>query len=62
VPFFVEQLAVPGLLVGGGSLGFGLFRDLPEVPAALVLAAIAFGVARRLLAPAQAALASAVLG
>lgn len=42
VPLFVEQLAVPGLLVGGGSLGFGLFRDLPDPLAALVLAGVAF--------------------
>ncbi len=27
LPLFVEQLAVPALLTGGGSLGFGLFRD-----------------------------------
>jgi uncharacterized membrane-anchored protein len=43
VPFFVEQLAVPGLLVGGGSLAFGFFRDLPEALASLLLAAIALG-------------------
>ena len=45
VPLFVEQLAVPALLVGGGSLGFGLFRDLPDRGAALVLALIALGIA-----------------
>ena len=45
VPLFVEQLAVPGLLVGGGSLGFGLFRDLPPQMAATVLALLAIGIA-----------------
>lgn len=37
VALFVEQLAVPGLLVGVGTFGFGLFRDLPMQPAALLL-------------------------
>lgn len=41
VALFVEQLAVPALLVGGGSLGFGLFRDLPDRAAALALALVA---------------------
>jgi uncharacterized membrane-anchored protein len=41
LPLFVEQLAVPALLVGGGSLGFGLFRDLPLQGAAAVLALLA---------------------
>ena len=45
VPLFVEQLAVPALLVAGGSLAFGLFRDLPSQGAAAVLAALALGVA-----------------
>ena len=45
VALFVEQLAVPALLVGGGALGFGLFRDLPDRFACAVLAAIALGVA-----------------
>lgn len=42
---FVEQLAVPALLVGGGSLAFGLFRDLPLQAAAAVLAFVALGLA-----------------
>ena len=41
LPLFLEQLAVPALLVGGGSLGFGLFRDLPETVAAGALALVA---------------------
>jgi uncharacterized membrane-anchored protein len=45
VPLFVEQLAVPGLLVGAGSLSFGLFRDLSTQGAAMVLALLAIGVA-----------------
>ncbi len=45
VPLFVEQLAVPALLVGGGSLGFGVFRDLPDPLAAALLALVALGLA-----------------
>lgn len=45
LPLFVEQLAVPALLVGAGSLAFGLFRDLAVPAAAGVLAAIAFALA-----------------
>lgn len=45
VPLFVEQLAVPALLIGGGSLGFGLFRDLHTQAGAIVLALVAVGVA-----------------
>jgi uncharacterized membrane-anchored protein len=42
---FVEQLAVPGLLVGGGALASGLFRDLPDRPALVLLALLAIGLA-----------------
>ena len=45
LPLFVEQLAVPALLVGGGSLAFGLFRDLPMQGAAALLAVVAVGIA-----------------
>lgn len=41
LPLFVEQLAVPLLLTGGGSLGFALFHDMPEVEAAALLALLA---------------------
>lgn len=41
VPIFVEQLATPALAVGAGALGFGLFRDLPDQAAALVLLLVA---------------------
>lgn len=45
VALFVEQLAVPSLLVGGSTLGFGLFRDLPPQIAAAALALFAIGIA-----------------
>jgi uncharacterized membrane-anchored protein len=44
VPIFVEQLALPALLVGGGVLAFGLFKQLPPQLAAAVLGAIAVGI------------------
>lgn len=49
-PFF-EQLAIPALLVAGGSLGFGLFRDLPDRGAATVLAALALTIALAIARP-----------
>ena len=45
VPLFVEQLAVPALLVGGGSLGFGLFRDLHHTTGSAVLCLVSLIVA-----------------
>lgn len=36
---FIEQLAVPALLVGLGALAYGLLRDLPDRIAAALLAA-----------------------
>jgi uncharacterized membrane-anchored protein len=44
MPLFVEQLAVPLLLVGGGALGFGLFKDLGVQGGAAVLALVALAV------------------
>jgi uncharacterized membrane-anchored protein len=41
VPLFVEQLAVVAMLIGGGALGVGFFRDLGEQGGAAVLALIA---------------------
>lgn len=65
LPLFVEQLAVPGLLVGGGSLAFGIFRDLPQQGAAGLLAllavAVALGIARVWLRVLLSALAAALL-
>jgi uncharacterized membrane-anchored protein len=40
LPLFVEQLAVPALLVGGGTLAFGFERDLPPQSAGAILALI----------------------
>lgn len=45
VPLFVEQLALPALLVGGGSLGFGLFRDAGTSAGAVLLALVTLAVA-----------------
>ena len=45
LPLFAEQLAVPLLLAGGASLGFGLFQDLREPAAPALLALLAWGVA-----------------
>ncbi|HSW21805.1 MAG TPA: GDYXXLXY domain-containing protein, partial [Burkholderiaceae bacterium] len=44
VPLFVEQLAIPALLVGAGTLGYGLSRDLGHHAAAAVLAVVSLGV------------------
>ena len=44
LPLFVEQLAVPLLLTGGVSLGFALFKDLPDSLATLVLALLALAI------------------
>jgi uncharacterized membrane-anchored protein len=45
VPIFVEQLAVPALLAGAGTLAYGLARDLPDQAAFAVLALLALGLA-----------------
>src|SRR4030095_9394806 len=45
VAVFVEQLALPALLVGGGVLAYGLFKHLPPQLAAAVLGGGAIGVA-----------------
>lgn len=46
LPVFVEQLALPALLVGLGALGYGLFRDLPDRLAAVLMAMAMLGLAR----------------
>jgi len=51
VPLFVEQLAVPALIVGGGALAFGMFRDLATSAAAALLALVAVGIALALPRP-----------
>lgn len=40
LPLFVEQLAMPALMVGGALLGYALFRDMPNRGAAAVSAAL----------------------
>lgn len=45
VPIFVEQLAVPALLAGAGTLAYGLTRDLPDQAAFAALALLALGIA-----------------
>lgn len=45
LPLFLEQLAVPGLIVGGCSLGFALFQDLHWQGGAAAVGALALAVA-----------------
>ena len=45
IPLFFEQLAVPGLIVGGCCLGFALFEDLHWQAGAACVAALAMVVA-----------------
>ena len=40
LPLFVEQLAVPALMVGGSLLGYALFRDMPNRGAAAASAVL----------------------
>jgi len=51
VALFVEQLAIPALLVAFGALGFGLYRDLPTAAASAVLMLLAVGIALAVRAP-----------
>ena len=44
LPLFVEQLAVPMLMVGGSLLGYALFRDMPDRVAAAACAAVVVAV------------------
>lgn len=41
LPVFVEQLALPLLLAGGGAMGFGLYRDMPMQGASMTLGLLA---------------------
>lgn len=45
LPLFVEQLAVPALLVGGGTLAIGVYRDLADAGGALVMLLVVTSVA-----------------
>ncbi len=51
LPLFVEQLALPALMVGAGLLGFALFRDLPMRIAALLLLGLVLALATWLQRP-----------
>lgn len=51
LPLFVEQLALPVLMVGAGLLGFALFRDLPIRVAALLLLGLVLALATWLQRP-----------
>jgi uncharacterized membrane-anchored protein len=53
VPLFVEQLAVPMLLAGGGCLAMGLFRDMPIRLAAAMLCLLALAIAMQVKAQGQ---------
>jgi uncharacterized membrane-anchored protein len=43
IPLFVEQLAIPALIVGSALLAFGLFEHLPSALACTLLALLAGG-------------------
>lgn len=43
VPLFVEQLAVPALLVGGGTLAMGLYRDFSRAGGSAALLVVVLG-------------------
>lgn len=45
VPVFLEQLSMPALLAGAGTLAFGLTRDLPHQAAAALLAVLSLALA-----------------
>ncbi len=66
LPLFVEQLAVPALLVGGSLLGYALFRDLPPrwaaLAASLAVAAVVVAVPKPWLRVLLGAAAAALVG
>lgn len=45
LPLFVEQLAVPALLVGGGTLAMGVYRDFSSAGGSAILLVVALGLA-----------------
>ena len=45
LPLFVEQLAVPALLVGGGTLAMGLYRDFHSAGGAAIMLVVVLGLA-----------------
>lgn len=48
LPLFSEQFTVPGLRVGGATLGYGLDRDLGSIVAAVLMALLALAIAARI--------------
>ena len=66
LPLFVEQLAVPALLVGGGTLGMGVYRDFSSTGGSAILLVVVLGLALMLpqnwLRVLLGALAAALLG
>ena len=45
LPLFVEQLAVPALLIGGGTLAMGLYRDFHSAGGAAIMLFVVLGLA-----------------
>lgn len=45
LPLFIEQLAIPALLVGGGTLTMGVMSDFDQVGGALLLLAVVLALA-----------------
>jgi len=45
LPLFVEQLAVPALLVGGGTLAMGVYRDFSTTGGSALLLVVVLGLA-----------------
>ncbi|MHB8949069.1 MAG: GDYXXLXY domain-containing protein [Rhodoferax sp.] len=45
LPLFVEQLAVPALLVGGGTLAMGLYRDFHSAGGAAIMGVVVLALA-----------------
>ncbi len=48
LPLFVEQLAVPALLVGGGTLAMGLYRDFHSAGGAAIMGVVVLALATAL--------------
>ena len=66
VPLFIEQLAVPALLVGGGTLAMGVYRDFHSADGSIfmliVVLALALAIPKPWLRVLAGAMAAALLG
>ena len=66
VPLFIEQLAVPALLVGGGTLAMGVYRDFHSAGGSIfmliVVLALALAIPKPWLRVLAGAMAAALLG